>query len=56
MQEKQYNLQNQLLEDLANSSGNILENKVVAIQLQPVHDFYLTLFFSIVVIGILKRN
>ncbi|KAI4463438.1 dynein heavy chain family protein [Holotrichia oblita] len=27
MQEKQYNLQNQLLEDLANSSGNILENK-----------------------------
>lgn len=28
MQEKQYNLQNQLLEDLANSSGNILENKV----------------------------
>lgn len=29
MQEKLYNLQNQLLEDLANSTGDILQNKVV---------------------------
>lgn len=28
MQEKLYNLQNQLLEDLANSTGDILQNKV----------------------------
>lgn len=27
LQEKEYNLQNQLLEDLANSSGDILQNK-----------------------------
>nr|XP_022905741.1 cytoplasmic dynein 2 heavy chain 1 [Onthophagus taurus] len=29
LQEKQFNLQNQLLEDLANSTGNILENKAL---------------------------
>jgi hypothetical protein len=28
LQEKQYQLQNQLLEDLANSSGDILQNSV----------------------------
>ncbi|KAK5644082.1 hypothetical protein RI129_007927 [Pyrocoelia pectoralis] len=33
LQEKQYNLQNQLLEDLANASGDILQNKNLMVSL-----------------------
>ena len=32
LQEKQYNLQNQLLEGLANSTGDILQNKVIYVE------------------------